>query len=167
MLRQWENEATSIVGFNMALITSEDGRIELARKLADLDEIQTSKIIHEQRREARPASERATRLLHLRGGEDVKDVIVEYMPPYLTRDNNIKQSEVIKEIGDTFEALKGVYESKYEENEDFQESKSYVWNVIMDKMNISDALITGSDDIVAEAKRRKETFESMVAKETK
>lgn len=167
MLRQWENEATSIVGFNMALFTSEDGRIELARKLADLDEIQTSKIIHEQRREARPASERATRLLHLRGGEDVKDVIVEYMPPYLTRDNNIKQSEVIKEIGDTFEALKGVYESKYEENEDFQESKSYVWNVIMDKMNISDALITGSDDIVAEAKRRKETFESMVAKETK
>ena len=37
----------------------------------------------------------------------------------------------------------------------------------MDKMNISDALITGSDDIVAEAKRRKETFDSMVAKETK
>ena len=167
MLRQWENEATSIVGFNMALFTSEDGRIELARKLADLDEIQTSKIIHEQRREARPASERATRLLHLRGGEDVKDIIVEYMPPYLTRDNNIKQSEVIKEISDTFEALKTLYESKYEENEDFQDSKAYVWNTIIEKMNISDALVTGSDDILAEAKRKKEAFEAMTAKETK
>ena len=37
----------------------------------------------------------------------------------------------------------------------------------MEKMNISDALITGSDDILAEAKRKKEAFEAMTAKETK
>ena len=106
---------------------------------------------------------------------DISDFEVEQLQyasvlSYLLFNFNTKnktEAEVIKEIGDTFEALKGVYESKYEENEDFQEAKSYVWNVIMDKMNISDALITGSDDIVAEAKRRKETFESMVAKETK
>jgi len=167
MMRQWETEATSIVGFNSALFTSEDGRIELARKLADLDEIQTSKIFHEQRRNARPASDRATRLLHLRGGDDVKDITVEYLPPYLVRDNNVKQSETLKEVGDTLEALKGIYESKYEDNELYQEVKPYIWNTIMERMNVSDVLVTGSDEILDEAKRKKEATESMMAKETK
>ena len=167
MMRQWENEATAIVGFNSALFTSEDGRIELARKLADLDEIQTNKILHEQRRQARPASDRATRLLHLRGGDDVKDVIVEYMPPYLTRDNNVKQSEVLKEIAETIEAVKNIYEAKYEENNDYQEVKEYVMEEIINRMNISDVLITASDDILKEAKRRKEAVDSMNMKETK
>ena len=167
MMRQWETEATSIVGFNSALFTSEDGRVELARKIADLDEIQTSKILHEQRRQARPASDRATRLLHLRGGDDVKDIIVEYMPPYLTRDNNIKQSEVLKEIADTFEAVKGLYEAKYEDNATYQEVKEYVWEELINRMSISDALITASDDIIEEAKRKKEAVDSIKMKETK
>lgn len=167
MMRQWETEATSIVGFNSALFTSEDGRIELARKLADLDEIQTSKIFHEQRRNARPASDRATRLLHLRGGDDVKDITVEYMPPYLVRDNNIKQSETLKEVADTFEAIKNIYEAKYEDNEEYQDIKAYIWNSILEKMNVSDSIIIGSDEILAEAKRKKEAAESTVMKETK
>ena len=167
MMRQWENEATAIVGFNSALFTSEDGRIELARKLADLDEIQTNKILHEQRRQARPASDRATRLLHLRGGDDVKDVIVEYIPPYLTRDNNVKQSEVLKEVADTIEAVKSIYEAKYEDNNDYQEVKEYVMEEVINRMNISDVLVTASDDILKEAKRKKEAIDSINMKETK
>ena len=167
MMRQWETEATSIVGFNSALFTSEDGRIELARKLADLDEIQTSKIFHEQRRNARPASDRATRLLHLRGGDDVKDVIVEYIPPYLTRDNNVKQSEVLKEVAETIEAIKNIYEAKYEDNNDYQEVKEYVMEEVINRMNISDVLVTASDDILKEAKRKKEAIDSINMKETK
>lgn len=167
MMRQWENEATSIVGFNSALFTSEDGRIELARKLADLDEIQTNKILHEQRRQARPASDRATRLLHLRGGDDVKDVIVEYIPPYLTRDNNVKQSEVLKEVAETIEAIKNIYEAKYEDNNDYQEVKEYVMEEVINRMNISDVLVTASDDILKEAKRKKEAIDSINMKETK
>ena len=37
----------------------------------------------------------------------------------------------------------------------------------MERMNVSDVLVTGSDEILDEAKRKKEATESMMAKETK
>lgn len=157
-IRAWEVEATTIVGFSSALFTTEDGRIELARKLGDLDEIQTHKIFHEQVRTVRAASQRATKLLHLRGGSSVENIIVEYIPPYLTRDNNVKHSEILDEATKTFSVIKELFDNLFEGNADYEENRADVYSEILRRMKISENLITERYDILEAAKRNKNTY---------
>lgn len=153
MMKTWEQEATSIIGYSSALFSSTDGNVELAKKIFEIDQSKMLDIIRARKEMKIPASQLATKLLHMRGGETYHSVTVEWLEPPIERDNNVKRSEVLDELSKTLDSTLAIYDALNENNEQYKDAKDYIAKVILEEIADEDKLITGMDDIIAQGIR--------------
>lgn len=152
IIRSWEEEATSIVGYSAALFQSRDGQIELAKKLFEINDSVLIRIIKARKDKKIPSSQLATKLLHARGGEGYNDVTVEWVEPPIEKTNNQKRSEMINEYKETLNNALEIYDTVYGETEDYEAIKSFVARQLVKEIVESDKLILGMEDIISKAK---------------
>lgn len=152
VIRQWIEQAGDIVGYNPAVFSSQDGQVELATKL---HEINNSKMIQIQKfREfkTRPSSQLATMLVRLRGGETYKDYTVEWIPPSIEKPNQISQANAIKDKTDAFLAYLDLMDKLHEKDKNWDQDVQRAFkDLLLKKVAGDDSIIAGFDDMLEEA----------------
>lgn len=152
VIRQWVEQAGDIVGYNPAVFSSQDGQIELATKL---HEINNSKMIQIQKfREfkARPSSQLATMLVRLRGGEAYQDYTVEWIPPSIEKPNQISQANAIKDKTDAFLAYLDLMDKLHEKDKNWDQDVQRAFkDILLKKIAGDDSVIAAFDDMLEEA----------------
>lgn len=152
MIRIWEEEATSIVGYPSALFQSRDGQIELAKKLFEINDSIMLRVIKARKHKKTPSSQLATKLLHARGGEEYYDITVEWVEPPIDKGNNLKRSEIMNEVKETFNIAVELYDSVYENAEDYEMVKPELLKVLLTELADNDKLIVSMEDFYKQAK---------------
>lgn len=152
IITRWIQEATEIVGYNAALFSSQDGSVELARKLAEMHNAKKL-VIDELRRFKIPASSQlATKLLRIRGGEEFNNTVVIWNPPELERKNTTTATEKIKESSERFAAYMELADSKYgEDNDEYQLNRSRFANEVLMYMMPDDPIVMAMDELLQKA----------------
>ena len=113
---QLTQEATEQVGYNVSLFSSTDGNIELARKLYEMNGTKVLEIITSQQLFKRTISQLATLLLHLRGGEEYKDINVIWNPPLPSKINIEQRLNTITSKADLVQKLIEIIDYVYEKS---------------------------------------------------
>lgn len=167
VIKQWIEQAGDIVGYNPAVFSSQDGQVELATKL---HEINNSKMIQIQKfREfkSRPSSQLATMLVRLRGGETYKDYTVEWIPPSIEKPNQISQANAIKDKTDAFLAYLDLMDKLHEKDKAWDpEVQRAFKDILLKKIAGDDSIIAGFDDMLKEATSIANVMSAISAKET-
>lgn len=152
IIRSWEEEATSIVGYSAALFQSRDGQIELAKKLFEINDSVLIRVIKARKNKKTPSSQLATKLLHARGGEEYYDITVEWIEPPIDKGNNLKRSEMVNEIKETYNTISELYDSVYENAEDYELVKPELMKILLSELADSDKVIVSMEDYYKKAK---------------
>lgn len=167
VIRQWIEQAGDIVGYNPAIFSSQDGQVELATKL---HEINNSKMIQIQKfREfkTRPSSQLATMLVRLRGGEAYKDYTVEWVPPSIEKPNQISQANAIKDKTDAFLAYLDLMDKLHEKDKNWDQDVQRAFkDILLKKVAGDDSIIAGFDDMLEEAIQAANVAAAITARET-
>lgn len=167
VIRQWIEQAGDIVGYNPAVFSSQDGQVELATKL---HEINNSKMIQIQKfREfkSRPSSQLATMLVRLRGGEAYQDYTVEWIPPSIERPNQISQANAIKDKTDAFLAYLDLMDKLHEKDKNWDPDVQRAFkDILLKKVAGDDSIIAGFDDMLEQAIQAANVAAAITARET-
>lgn len=153
-MKAWESEYTSIIGINSELFANTNSNIELAKKIIELDDMQLMRVLKSRSEKKIPSSQLATKLLQLRGGEEFKDVTVEWVEPSVNVNNYQRRSEIVDELNKAVESYVAAYDSAYSADEQYEAAKPYVIRELFERLSDTDTLLTSMDDIVKEAKAK-------------
>ena len=152
MMKAWQSEYTSIIGMSSDIFANMDGTVELAKKMFELDDAQLMRVLKSRAETKIPSSQLATRLLQERGGQEFKDVTVEWVEPSINVNNYGRRSEIVDELNKTIEAYMATYDAVYDEaDERYKAARPYVVKELYNRLTDTDSLLTGMDDIVKDA----------------
>lgn len=152
MMKAWQSEYTSIIGMSSDIFANMDGTVELAKKMFELDDAQLMRVLKSRAEKKIPSSQLATRLLQERGGQEFKDVTVEWVEPSINVNNYGRRSEIVDELNKTIEAYMATYDAVYDEaDERYKAARPYVVKELYNRLTDTDSLLTGMDDIVKDA----------------
>lgn len=128
---QLTQEATEQVGYNVSLFSSTDGNIELARKLYEMNGTKVLEILTSQQLFKRTISQLATLLLHLRGGEEYKDINVLWNPPIPSKINIDQRINTITSKMDLMNKMIEVLDSIYEKSSALENYEDIRTNLLL------------------------------------
>lgn len=154
IIRGWIEQAGEIVGYNPAVFSSQDGNIELAAKLYELNNSKLLEIEDFRKFKTRPSSQLATSLVRMRGGESYKDVVVEWVPPQSQRPNDRTRSDQIKEFLDSYTTYMDIFDKTFEGNEEYNEILPEFRQEVLNRVAGNDSIISSCKDIFNEATRK-------------
>lgn len=152
MMKSWQSEYTSIIGVSSDVFANMDGTVELAKKMYELDDAQLMRVLKSRAEKKIPSSQLATRLLQERGGQEFKDVTVEWIEPSVNVNNYGRRSEIVDELNKTVETYMASYDAIYDESDErYKKARPYVVKELYRRLTDTDTLLTGMDDIVENA----------------
>ena len=152
MMKAWQSEYTGIIGVSSDIFANMDGTVELAKKMYELDDAQLMRVLKSRSEKKIPSSQLATRLLQERGGQEFKDVTVEWVEPSVNVNNYGRRSEIVDELNKTIEAYMATYDAVFDEaDERYKAARPYVVKELYTRLTDTDSLLTGMEDIVKDA----------------
>lgn len=153
-MRQWLNEATSIVGVSAALFDNSNNEVELMHKLSIINDKDMIRVLKCRQQKKIPSSQLATRLLQLRGGEEFNNIQVEWVEPSINVYNHSGRSEILEQLSGIVEKYLGIYDMVHENDDEYKNYRPLVVSEILSKLTDSDNIILSMEDIIKEARQK-------------
>ena len=162
----WLQEATNIVGYSSALFLTNDGNVELARKLFEINDSKILDVKQAQRFKAKSSSQLATQLLKIRGGELYENWTVEWIAPSVDRGNTQKMSEISKEIKDATADYVAIMDLMYKGEKDYKEYKNMIIRGVVEVVSNNNSIISQFQSIYENAVAKGANMKSSEIEET-
>lgn len=162
----WLQEATNIVGYSSALFLTNDGNVELARKLFEINDSKILDVKAAQRFKARSSSQLATQLLKVRGGELYDNWTVEWVAPSVDRGNTQKMSEISKEIKDATGDYVAIMDLMYKGDPYYKKYKHMIIRDVVGVVSNNNSIISQFQSIYETAVAKASNLESSQVEET-
>lgn len=162
----WLQEATNIVGYSSALFLTNDGNVELARKLFEINDSKILDVKAAQRFKARSSSQLATQLLKVRGGELYDNWTVEWIAPSVDRGNTQKMSEISKEMKDATGDYVAIMDLMYKGDPYYKKYKHMIIRDVVEVVSNNNSIISQFQSIYETAVAKASNLESSQIEET-
>ena len=162
----WLQEATNIVGYSSALFLTNDGNVELARKLFEINDSKILDVKQAQRFKVKSSSQLATQLLKIRGGELYDGWTVEWVAPSVDRGNTQKMSEISKEIKDATADYVAIMDLMYKGDDDYKKYKNMIIRDVVSVVSNKNSIISQFQSIYENAVAKASNMESSKVEET-
>ena len=162
----WLQEATNIVGYSSALFLTNDGNVELARKLFEINDSKILDVKAAQRFKAKSSSQLATQLLRVRGGELYDGWTVEWVAPSVDRGNTQKMSEISKEMKDATADYVAIMDLMYKGDPYYKKYKHMIIRDVVEVVSNNNSIISQFQSIYENAVAKASNLESSQIEET-